>query len=98
MPLQRMLRIHCLQLSFNLSEPAVKEALYASIWPIRCRRTRRQSAKSGICLSATFCTRIFQDIGRSLQSQGLRVSSGTIVDATNFASSIAFAVATSKVR
>jgi len=91
-PLERMLRIHCLQHWFNLSDPAVEEALYDSA---------AMRAFAGIDLGSepapdetTVCkfrhllernqlgTRIFQEMGRYLQSQGLRISSGTIVDAT----------------
>lgn len=52
--LERMLRIYFLQLWFNLSDPAVEEALYdsASIWePSRCRM-RPRCASFGTCWSA----------------------------------------------
>jgi IS5 family transposase len=91
-PLERMLRIYFLQQWFNLSDPAVEEALYDMA-------SMREFA--GIDLNSeappdetTVCkfrhllernnlgTQIFQEVGRYLQSQRLRVSSGTIVDAT----------------
>lgn len=91
-PLERMLRVYFLQQWFNLSDPAVEEALYDVV-------SMREFA--GIDLNeeappdeTTVCkfrhllerhelgTRIFQEVGRYLQRQGLRVSSGTIVDAT----------------
>jgi transposase, IS5 family len=90
--LQRMLRIYFLQHWFNLSDPAVEEALYDS-------RFMRQFV--GIDLGrepvpdeTTVCKfrhlleqhdlgrRVFEEVGRHLQSLGMQVSSGTIVDAT----------------
>jgi IS5 family transposase len=91
-PLERMLRIYFLQHWFNLSDPAVEEALYDMV-PMR--------EFAGVDLNeeappdeTTVCkfrhllernglgTRLFQEVGRYLQNQGLQVSSGTIVDAT----------------
>lgn len=91
-PLERMLRIHFLQHWFNLSDPAVEEALYDSA---------AMRAFAGIDLAAepapdetTMCkfrhllernglgTKLFQEVGRYLQARGMKVSSGTIVDAT----------------
>ena len=92
MPLERMLRIYFLQQWFNLSDPAVEEALYDVV-------SMREFV--GVDLNeeappdeTTVCkfrhllernhlgSRIFQDVGSYLQRQGLQVSSGTIVDAT----------------
>ncbi len=89
---ERMLRLHCLQQWFNLSDPAVEEALYDS-------RALRQFV--GIDLGrepvpdeTTICKfrhlleahqlgeRLFARIGEYLAAQGLTVSRGTIVDAT----------------
>ncbi|MEK6803057.1 MAG: IS5 family transposase [Nitrospirota bacterium] len=89
---ERMLRLHCLQQWFNLSDPAVEEALYDS-------RAMRQFV--GIDLGrepvpdeTTICTvrhrlethqlgqQRFARIGADLTTQGLQVSRGTIVDAT----------------
>ena len=88
----RMLRLHCLQQWFNLSDPAVEEALYDS-------RAMRQFV--GIDLgrepvpdATTICKfrhllethqlgqQLFARIGEYLTKQGLQVSRGTIVDAT----------------
>ena len=88
----RMLRLHCLQQWFNLSDPAVEEALYDS-------RAMRQLV--GIDLGrepvpdeTTICKfrhllethqlgqQLFARIGEYLTKQGLQVSRGTIVDAT----------------
>lgn len=90
--LERMLRIHCLQLWFDLSDPAVEEALYDS----RAMRTF-----AGIDLGREpvpdettvmrfrhlleehkLGSRLFEEVGRVLQERGLRLSKGTIVDAT----------------
>ena len=59
---ERMLRIYFLQQWFNLSDPAVEEALYDSVvmrdsWALtwgrsRCR-TRPRSASSAICWKST---------------------------------------------
>jgi IS5 family transposase len=90
--LERMLRIHCLQLWFDLSDPAVEEALYDS---------RAMRAFVGIDLGREpvpdestvmrfrhlleahqLGARIFEEVGRVLLGRGLRLSKGTIVDAT----------------
>lgn len=90
--IERMLRIHFLQHWFNLSDPAVEEALYDS-------RAMRNFA--GIDLGkepapdeTTICKfrhlleannlgeRLFVLIGRYLSENGMKVSRGTIVDAT----------------
>jgi IS5 family transposase len=87
-----MLRLHCLQQWFNLSDPAVEEALYDS-------RAMRQFV--GIDLGrepvpdeTTICKfrhlleahqlgeQLFARIGEYLAKQGLQVNRGTIVDAT----------------
>jgi IS5 family transposase len=87
-----MLRIYFLQHWFNLSDPAVEEALYDSV---------AMRAFVGIGLGrepvpdeTTVCKfrhllehhglgrQLFKQVGRHLQAQGLKVSSGTIVDAT----------------
>lgn len=90
--LERMLRIHFLQHWFNLSDPAVEEALYDS-------RAMRRFV--GIDLGhepapdeTTVCNfrhllethnlgdQLFALINTYLQENGLKVSTGTIVDAT----------------
>lgn len=89
---ERMLRIHCLQHWFNLSDPAVEEMLYDS-------RAMRQFV--GIDLGrepvpdeTTICKfrhlleahqlgeQLFALIREYLAEQGVQVSRGTIVDAT----------------
>jgi IS5 family transposase len=90
--LDKMLRIHCLQLWLGLSDPAVEEALYES---------RAMRAFVGIDLGREpvpdeitvmrfrhlleanrLGERIFEQVGRVLLGRGLRLSKGTIVDAT----------------
>jgi IS5 family transposase len=89
---ERMLRLHCLQQWFNLSDPAVEEALYDS-------RAMRQFVGIDLCREpvpdeTTICKfrhlleahelgkQLFTRIGEYLTKQGLQVSRGTIVDAT----------------
>ncbi len=89
---ERMLRIHFLQHWFNLSDPAVEEALYDSV---------AMRGFVGIDLGrepvpdeTTVCrfrhlleahdlgSRLFEEVHRHLEANGLKVSTGTIVDAT----------------
>lgn len=87
-----MLRIYFLQNWFNLSDTAVEEALYDSL-PMREFAgidLGRESAPD----ETTACKfrhllethelgkRLFEEVGRHLQAKGLKVSTGTIVDAT----------------
>ena len=89
---ERMLRLHCLQQWFNLSDPAVEEALYDS-------RVMRQFVgidlgREPVSDETTICKfrhlleahrlgeQLFAQIGAYLAAQGVTVSRGTIVDAT----------------
>jgi transposase, IS5 family len=91
-PLERMLRIHCLQLWFNLSDPAVEEPLYDSV---------AMHAFAGIDLGqevapdeTTVCKfrhllerhklgkELLKTVNAHLAGQGNKMSNGTIVDAT----------------
>ena len=90
--LERMLRIHFLQHWFNLSDPAVEEALYDS------RAMRRfvgiDLGREPAPDETTVCNfrhlleahnlgdQLFAMINAFLQENGLKVSTGTIVDAT----------------
>ena len=90
--LERMLRIHFLQHWFNLSDPAVEEALYDS------RSMRRfvgiDLGREPVPDETTICKflhlleahnlgdQLFVLISEYLQENGLKVSTGTIVDAT----------------
>lgn len=89
---ERMLRIYVLQQWFNLSDPAVEEALYDSL---------AMRGFVGIDLGrepvpdeTTVCrfrhvierhdlgSRLFEEVHRHLEAKGLKLSKGTIVDAT----------------
>lgn len=90
--LERMLRIHFLQHWFNLSDPAVEEALYDS------RAMRRfvgiDLGREPAPDETTVCNfrhlleahnlgdQLFALINEYLQDNGLKVNTGTIVDAT----------------
>ena len=89
---ERMLRIYFLQQWFNLSDPAVEEALYDSavmrqfvgidLGRSRCR-TRPRCASSGICWKSTdLGEKILGTVNLYLQAKGVRITTGTIVDAT----------------
>lgn len=91
-PLERMLRIYFLQLWFNLSDPAVEEALYDSvamrgfvgidlgsegapdettICKFRHRLERHKLGKT-----------LLKAVNEYLRTNGIKISNGTIVDAT----------------
>lgn len=90
--LERMLRIYFLQHWFNLSDPAAEEALYdsAAMRAFVGIDLGREPAPD----ETTMCrfrhllethdlgARIFEEVHRHLESNGLKVSTGTIVDAT----------------
>ena len=90
--LERMLRIYFLQNWFNLSDPAVEEALYDSL-------SMRNFVGIDLGLEGapdetTVCKfrhlleahdlgkQLFEEVGRHLQANGMKVSTSTIVDAT----------------
>ena len=89
---ERMLRIHCLQLWFNLSDPAVEEALYDSLAmrsfvgidlgrePVPDETTVMRFRH--LLEEHQLGEKIFAEVNRVLQRRGLRLSKGTIVDAT----------------
>jgi transposase, IS5 family len=91
-PLERMLRIYFLQHWFDLSDPAVEEALYdiSSMRGFVGIDLGRESApdETTVCKFRHLLEehglgkRIFEAVGAHLQSKGMKVSSGTIVDAT----------------
>jgi transposase, IS5 family len=91
-PLERTLRIYFLQAWFNLSDPAVEEALYDSV-------TMRAFAGVDLGQEAapdetTVCKfrhllkrhklgkQLLETVNRHLKSQGIKITNGTIVDAT----------------
>lgn len=92
MGLERMLRIYFLQQWFNLSDPAVEEALYdsASMRKFVGIDFGREAAPD----ETTVCTfrhllekhrlgkAIIAEVNAHLKSQGMKLSTGTIVDAS----------------
>jgi IS5 family transposase len=90
--LERMLRMYFLQHWFNLSDPAVEEALYDSP-PMRAFvgiDLGREPApdETTVCKFRHLLEEqglgraLFEEVARHLRAQGLTVSTGTIVDAT----------------
>ncbi len=90
--LERMLRIHFLQQWFNLSDPSVEEALYESV---SMRRfvgidLGREAApdETTVCKFRHLIEKhklgeqIFAAVNSFLRKNGVKVSTGTIVDAT----------------
>ena len=92
MPLERMLRIYFLQLWFNLSDPAVEEALYESV-------SMREFVgidlgHEGAPDETTVCKfrhllerhklgkKLLATVNTYLARNGIKISNGTIVDAT----------------
>jgi transposase, IS5 family len=90
--LERMLRIYFLQQWFNLSDPAVEESLYDSqaMRAFVCIDLGREPApdETTVCKFRHLLERndlgrlLFEAIGKYLQDQGMKISTGTIVDAT----------------
>ena len=90
-PLPIMLRVHCLQLFYNLSDPAMEDALY-EIESMRrfagLRLSDRLPDESTILRFRHFLERhklgkvIFDTVSTQLREQGLMMREGTIVDAT----------------
>lgn len=90
--LERMLRIYFLQHWFNLSDPAVEEALYdsaamRSFVGIDLGRERAPD-ETTVCKFRHLLEEhelgrsLFEQVHRHLEAHGLKVSTGTIVDAT----------------
>src|SRR5574337_2093536 len=89
---ERMLRLHCLQQWFNLSDPAVEEALYDT--PAMRQFVGIELGREPVTHETTSCKfrhlleahqlgqQLFARIGEYLTQRGLQVSRGTIVDAT----------------
>ena len=91
-PLERMLRIYFLQLWFNLSDPAVEEALYDSVSMRRFAGI--DLGVEGVPDETTVCKfrhllerhqlgkTLLRAVNDHLQRSGIKISKGTIVDAT----------------
>jgi IS5 family transposase len=90
--IERMLRIYFLQHWFNLSDPAVEEALYDS--QAMRRFVGIDLGREPVPDETTVCRfrhlleehdlgrRLFDEVQRHLAAKGLKVATGTIVDAT----------------
>jgi IS5 family transposase len=90
--LERMLRIYFLQQWFNLSDPAVEEALYdsASMRQFAGIDLGREAApdETTVCKFRHLLEKhqlgkaIFAEVNAHLKSQGMKLTTGTIVDAS----------------
>lgn len=90
--IERMLRVHFIQHWFNLADPAVEDALHDM--PVLRRFVGIDLGRERVPDETTICKfrhllerhglgeRFFRLIGEYLHENGLRVSRGTIVDAT----------------
>jgi IS5 family transposase len=90
--LERMLRIYFLQQWFNLSDPAVEEALYDSV--VMRQFVGIDLGREPVPDETTACKfrhlleehglggEILQAVNLYLESQGVKITTGTIVDAT----------------
>jgi transposase, IS5 family len=91
-PLERMLRIYFLQLWFNLSDPAVEEALYDSVamrsfvgidLGVEAAPDETTVCKFRHLLEKNKLGKVLlQAVNQYLRENGIKVSNGTIVDAT----------------
>jgi len=92
LPLERMLRVYCLQLWFNLSDPAVEEALYDSVAMRRFAGidlgVEAAPDETTVCKFRHLLERrglgkqLLKAVNAHLKRHGIRISNGTIVDAT----------------
>jgi IS5 family transposase len=90
-PLSTMLRVHCMQLFYNLSDPAMEDALY-EIESMRrfagLRLAERIPDETTILNFRHFLERhglgkkIFKEVNKHLAEQGLILKEGTIIDAS----------------
>src|SRR5664279_2107985 len=90
--LERMLRVYFLQQWFNLSDPGLEEALYDSV--VMRQFVDIDLGREPVPDETTVCkfrhlleqhqlgARIFERVQEHLQERGLRIGTGTIVDAT----------------
>src|SRR6056297_289642 len=90
-PLETMLRTHCMQLFYNLSDPAMEDALYEIESMRRFAGLKLSDAlpdETTILSFRHFLERyklgnkIFQEVNRHLHKQGLMLREGSIVDAS----------------
>jgi IS5 family transposase len=92
LPLERMLRIHFLQHWFNLSDPAMEEALYESpslrafagidlgVEPAPDESTILRFRH--LLEAHDLAARIFEEVLEVLDGKGVKIATGTIMDAT----------------
>lgn len=90
-PLSAMLRVHCMQLFYNLSDPAMEDALY-EIESMRrfagLRLVDRLPDETTILNFRHFLERhdlgkeLFKEVNQHLEKNGLMLREGSIVDAT----------------
>ena len=89
--LSAMVRIHCVQLSYNLSDPGMEDMLYEVESVRRFVGLRLSGPLPDETTILNFRhlleehelgQSLFQEINRHLESQGLRLREGTIVDAS----------------
>jgi IS5 family transposase len=87
-----MLRVYFLQQWFNLSDPGAEDALYESpvlrrfagvdLGPRRRARRDHDSSLPPPAGEHELCGQILDTVNHYLESRGLRIATGTIVDAT----------------
>ena len=86
-----MLRIHCVQLFYNLSDPGMEDLLYEAESVRRFAGLRLSEALPDettilnlrhLLESHELGQGLFEEINRHLEAQGLRLREGTIVDAS----------------
>ena len=89
--LSTMLRVHCVQLFYNLSDPGMEDMLYEVESVRRFAGLRLSGPLPDETTILNFRhllenhglgTGLFEEINRHLESQGLRLQEGTIVDAS----------------
>ena len=90
-PLAVMLRVHCVQLCYNLSDPGMEDLLYEAESVRRFAGLRMSDALPDETTILNFRHLLernelgkvlFEEINAHLESQGLRLREGTIVDAS----------------
>lgn len=89
-PLSAMLRVHCMQLFYNLSDPAMEDALYEieSMRQFAGLKLDRLPDETTILKFRHFLEQhglgkvLFKEVNKHLEKNGLMLREGSIVDAT----------------
>ncbi len=89
-PLSAMLRVHCMQLFYNLSDPAMEDALYKieSMRQFAGLKLDRLPDETTILKFRHFLEQhglgkvLFKEVNKHLEKNGLMLREGSIVDAT----------------